>query len=82
MSEKLAYCPTCKKDVPYTISDIELTETIGDQTFTYMGKIARCDYCGTEVKVKEVDNFNDDAETALFAKSNPKHHCPGPSDMS
>ena len=55
MSEKTAYCEKCGKEVPYIIEDIELTEVIGDEKRTYPGKIARCKYCGTEVKVDGED---------------------------
>ena len=75
MSEKTAYCEKCGKEVPYIIEDIELTEVIGHEKRTYPGKIARCKYCGTEVKVPEVDNFNDEAEQKLFATRSPKHSC-------
>ena len=59
--EDKVYCHACRDVVPYTVHNKELTGQILGETYSYVGKIARCLRCNSEVYVPELLDFNLDA---------------------
>ena len=56
-----AYCYECRKEVNYTISEKELAMPLKGETYTFIGKIAQCNDCNSEVYVAEIDDANMEA---------------------
>lgn len=53
MDERKVFCEECRNDVEFTVTNMLMKVTI-----TYLGKIAHCIDCGTEVYVEELNDYN------------------------
>lgn len=58
MDNKKIFCDECREYSNYTIKNISVEDTIKGRKYTYEGKRAFCDCCGSEVFVDEVMDFN------------------------
>jgi len=58
MTEKKVFCVECRDDVSYNTSIVQMTGKIKGEEYTYEGKAAHCDNCGSEIYVDEVNDFN------------------------
>lgn len=58
MSKRKVFCEECRDDVLYTVTTKQMEGTIKGELYTYEGKEAHCDECGSEVFVDEVNDFN------------------------
>ena len=58
MNNQKVFCIECRKDVYFTINNKELSETIKGKTYRYIGKIAYCVDCKSEIYVNEINDFN------------------------
>lgn len=52
------FCELCRKNVAYHVVDTLLTNELKGESYTYQGKRAICDECGSEVYVAEIEDFN------------------------
>lgn len=59
MSEKsTAYCIKCGSKLPYSVYSSRETMTVKGVTFSYVEKHARCQCCGTNIYVPEINDEN------------------------
>lgn len=58
MNERRVFCEECRNDVSYTVIEKQMTGTIKDEKYTYMGKEAHCVDCESEVYVDEINDYN------------------------
>lgn len=70
MKNKKVFCEECRKDVNFTIIDKQMIATIKGETYNYMGKIAYCIDCKSEIYVNEVNDFNLKALYDEYRKKN------------
>ncbi|WP_249028941.1 type II TA system antitoxin MqsA family protein [Tannockella kyphosi] len=54
----LGYCEECRDDVEFTIVNAQIEGTLKGEKFSYLGKVARCIDCNTEIYVKEIMDHN------------------------
>lgn len=70
MNERIVFCEECRNDVSYTVIEKQMTGTIKDEKYIYMGKEAHCSECGFEVYVDEINDYN---LRALYDQYRKKH---------
>ncbi|QOV18826.1 DUF4065 domain-containing protein [Blautia liquoris] len=70
MNERIVFCEECRNDVSYTVIEKQMTGTIKDEKYIYMGKEAHCAECGSEVYVDEINDYN---LRALYDQYRKKH---------
>ncbi|MFV0363524.1 MAG: type II TA system antitoxin MqsA family protein [Suipraeoptans sp.] len=58
MSERKVFCEECRNDVKFTVIDKQTDGTIKGETYTYIGKVAHCSDCNSEIYVAEVNDYN------------------------
>lgn len=58
MSERKVFCEECRNDVNFVVTDKQLEGNIKGETYTYLGKVAHCIDCGSEVYVGEINDYN------------------------
>jgi len=58
MSVMTTFCPKCRKDVSFSVTEIQLENELKGVKYEYYGKKAICDDCKEEVYVPEVEDFN------------------------
>lgn len=58
MNNKKVFCEECRKDVNYIINNKQMEGTIKGETYNYLGKIAHCIDCQSEIYVPEINDFN------------------------
>ena len=58
MSERKVFCEECRNDVSFSVVDERMSGTIKGEMFTYLGKIARCSDCNSEIYVEEINDYN------------------------
>lgn len=70
MKEKKVFCEECRKDVNFAVEDKQMEGTIKGISYKYMGKIARCTDCQSEIYVAEVNDYNLKALYDEYRKKN------------
>ena len=70
MKENKVFCEECRKDVNFTVEDKQMEGTIKDISYKYMGKIARCTDCQSEIYVAKVNDYNLKALYDEYRKKN------------
>ena len=70
MNERKVFCEECRNDVEFTVIDKQLYGTSKGEIYNYLGKIAHCIDCGSEIFVDEINDFN---LKALYDKYREKH---------
>ena len=63
------FCVECRKYTHFNVVEEEMTSTINEVDYTYMGKAAYCNACGAEVYPGEICDYNIDA----FNKAREEH---------
>lgn len=58
MKENITFCEECRKDVAFSILELQLVNELKGEAYKHIGKKAICDECGSEVYVAVVDDFN------------------------
>lgn len=58
MNEKKVFCEDCRNDVDFIVTDKSMDGMIKGETYNYLGKIAYCSDCGTEIYVNEINDYN------------------------
>lgn len=58
MKAKKVFCEECRNDVTYTVSRTQMEGAIKGKKYSYTGKEAHCDDCGSEVYVAELNDYN------------------------
>lgn len=58
MSERKVFCGECRNDVTFTVTDKQMEGTIKGEGYTYLGKVAHCVDCGSEIYVDEINDYN------------------------
>lgn len=56
--EKLAYCEKCGGQRPYRLNSVPLVGHLKEEAYSFTGQEARCQSCGTVLKVPEVEEAN------------------------
>lgn len=58
MSERKVFCEECRNDVTFSVINKQMDGTIKGETYTYLGKAARCTDCNSEIYVEEINDYN------------------------
>lgn len=58
MEAKKVFCEECRNDVEYVVKETRMVGTIKGEAYHYIGKIAHCIDCGSEIYVEEINDFN------------------------
>lgn len=56
--EQKIFCYECRKDVTYTITEEKMECRIKGEKYSFNGKVARCDECGAELYIGELNDIN------------------------
>lgn len=70
MNERKVFCEECRNDVEFTVTNKQMEGTIKGETYIYLGKIAHCIDCDSEIYVEEINDFN---LKALYDKYREEH---------
>ena len=49
MESKKVFCEECRNDVEYVVKETRMVGSIKDETYQYMGKVAHCTECDSEI---------------------------------
>lgn len=63
MEERKVFCEECRSDVEFIVEAKQKEGTLKGETYSYVGKVARCTKCNSEIYVDEINDFN---LTALY----------------
>ncbi|MEG2548568.1 MAG: hypothetical protein RSA60_09020, partial [Eubacterium sp.] len=58
MRERKVFCEECRNDVTFTVINKQMDGTIKGETYTYLGKVAHCIDCNSEIYVEEINDYN------------------------
>jgi uncharacterized phage-associated protein len=58
MKTDVTYCEECNEEVTYYVTVEKLTAKFKGKEYTYVGKTAHCDKCGSPVDVGSISDFN------------------------
>lgn len=58
MNEKKVFCDECRNDVIFNVENKQMDGTIKGVTYTYLGKVAHCIHCNSEIYVEEINDYN------------------------
>ncbi|MDO5406041.1 MAG: DUF4065 domain-containing protein [Eubacteriales bacterium] len=58
MSERKVFCEECRHDVTFNVAVKQMKGTIKGETYSYLGKVAHCADCGSEIYVSEINDYN------------------------
>lgn len=58
MSEKKFFCDECREDVGIVVKEQQMTYSLKGEEYTYSGKIAYCEECGSEIYVADINDYN------------------------
>ncbi len=70
MCKRKVFCEECRNDVNYRVESVQMNGTLRGETYNYLGKIAYCDDCNSEIYVDEINDYN---LKALYDKFREKH---------
>ncbi|KGF10079.1 hypothetical protein HMPREF1635_00370 [Clostridiales bacterium S5-A14a] len=70
MKNKGVFCEECRKDVEYIVSDQPMKGTIKGEVYHYIGKMACCKECNSEIYVDEINDYNLKALYDEYRKKN------------
>ena len=51
-------CEECREDVTYIVTTKQFEGTIKGVVYSYLGKVAHCVDCNSEIYVKEINDYN------------------------
>lgn len=58
MNSRKVFCEECRNDVGFSIANKQMEGTIKGKLYPYLGKVAHCINCGSEIYVSGVNDFN------------------------
>ena len=58
MNERKVFCEECRNDVGFLLQNKQMEGTIKGETYTYLGKVAHCIDCDSEIYVEDINDFN------------------------
>lgn len=58
MENNKIFCPECREDVSYKVKNIKLEASIKGEIYNYTGKVCYCDFCGSELYLDSVNDYN------------------------
>lgn len=58
MNERKVFCEECRDDVTFVVTDKKMDGTIKGEVYSYLGKVAQCVDCNSEIYVEEVNDYN------------------------
>lgn len=58
MDERKVFCEECRNDVEFTFTNMQMEGTVKGEIYTYLGKVAHCIDCGSEVYVEVITDYN------------------------
>lgn len=58
MGERKVFCEDCRNDVEFTLTNMQMECTVKEEIYAYLGKVAHCIDCGSEVYVEEITDYN------------------------
>lgn len=65
------FCDNCRSDVEtYDLFMMPMTATINGVEYRYVGRMARCTKCGSEIFVPEIIDFNLSAISEVMKNEN------------
>ena len=70
MEETKVFCENCREDTGYTVTECQMTGTIKDKEYHYIGKEAYCQKCGKPVWVPEFHDSNLEALYNVYRTEN------------
>lgn len=70
------FCPECRKDVTYTITEEDVKSCIKGEEYSYRGKVARCDNCGSELYLGDINDDNLERLYNEYQNRHPEWHMP------
>ena len=70
MKNSHTFCEKCRDEVSYTVTSVVMTSIIKNIEYTYSGKEATCNNCGSPVYVAEINDSNLKALYDEFRKAN------------
>ena len=70
MKNKGVFCEECRKDVNCIVSNQSMNGTIKGEVYNYIGKMARCKECNSEIYVDKINDYNLKALYDEYRKKN------------
>ena len=70
MNERKVFCEECREDVEFTVTNNKIEGTIKGEKYNYLGKVAHCIDCNSEIYVEEINDYN---LKILYDKYREKH---------
>lgn len=70
------FCPECRKNVTYTITEENMKSRIKEEEYSYKGKVARCDNCGSELYLGDINDDNLERLYSEYQNRHPEWHMP------
>lgn len=70
MESQRVFCEECRNDVNYVVEETQMVGAIKGENYEYMGKVAHCVDCQSEIYVSEVHDFNLKALYDEYRKKN------------
>lgn len=70
MNERKVFCEECRDDVEFTVTNTHMEGTIKGEKYRYLGKVAHCIDCNSEIYVEEISDYN---LKMLYDKYREKH---------
>lgn len=58
MNERKVFCAECRNNVEFSVTNEYMEGIIKEDTYTYLGKVAHCTDCNSEIYVEEINDFN------------------------
>lgn len=68
--KNITFCEYCREDVGYIVEDKTITSELKSNVYTYVGKVAKCEKCHSEVFVPEIIDYNLKALYDVYRKKN------------
>lgn len=69
MNQSKVFCEACRNDVEFTVTDKQMEGTIKGKAYSYLGKVAHCIDCNSEIYVAEINDFNLKALYDMYRKN-------------
>lgn len=58
MEERKVFCEECRDDVCFCVDEVKTEGTIKGERYSYLGRKAHCNNCGSEIYVTGVNDYN------------------------
>lgn len=58
--DKKVFCPSCFKEVSFTVCDAEIIGRVKGKDYKFIGKLAKCQRCGSLITAHDLCGYNSD----------------------